>query len=48
LRIKTDLNEREAYVNTPPLSWKWEQFSILLIYQCPVEKKIRQNAAASA
>lgn len=48
LRIKTDLNERGAYVNIPPLSQKWEQFSFLLKYQHPAEKKIPQNAQASA
>lgn len=47
LGIKTGLNEREAYVNMPPLGWKWGQFSVLLRYQCPVERKIPQNAEAS-
>lgn len=30
------------------MNWKWEQFSFLLRYQCPVEKKILQSAQASA
>lgn len=47
LGIKTDFNEREAYVNMPPLGWKWGQFSVLCRYQCPVERKISQNAEAS-
>lgn len=47
LGIKTDFNEREAYVNMPPLGWKWGQFSVLRRYQCPVERKISQNAEAS-
>lgn len=47
LRIKTDLNERRAYVNTTTFELEMEQFSFLLRYQRPVEK-ILQNAQASA
>lgn len=48
MRIKADLNERGAYVNTTTFELEMEQFSSLLRYQRPVEKKILQNAQASA